>query len=540
MNKITAFLKKLTQKRVHSDVPVGYKSKIVRYIAMLCAVLFCLAIATVYHSSFEAAEGRNESIAYPLEKDITKYNPYVQQFDAFKKGQMHIDYEPTQKFLKVENPYDPDAREGCKEASTFWDRAYFDGKFYSYFGITPIIAVMYPAQALTGMIPSDTAIQLIFMLIFAVFMPLAVYALGEKIAKRTNPFIIATVSAVATLSALQFLFARGRTPFYYIAASCALAFLAMFAFFFIKGIFANKAYARCIYFAVAGLAFALCMHARINTAFTAAFAILPALIFGIILKKRTDKEETCEGETIGFFKKYRVGEIICELASLAFFVIIGMIVFFIMNYVRFGSIFDFGAKYQLTVADVSLYELNIMELPNSIFHYFLAPFKIEEDTGIMNLAYWKISYMNRAVYVDAHFGLLNIPFNLFALFIPFVIADKKRSISFKVISVCALVGCFVSAWIDYCLGGVIYRYLCDFSLIWAMLAAVGIFVIFDMLSQTRLIVDITVSAVIILFMLASALFTFDVMAITNANLLEMNTESFFYNTFGQKDVQITP
>ena len=58
--------------------------------------------------------------------------------------------------------------------------------------------------------------------------------------------------------------------------------------------------------------------------------------------------------------------------------------------------------------------------------------------------------------------------------------------------------------------------------------------------RTRLIVDITVSAVIILFMLASAFFTFDVMAITNANLLEMNTESFFYNTFGQKDVQITP
>ena len=531
---MNTLLSKLKAQRKADGIPLGYKSKSTRYIAMAFAVLMCLACTIIFWSSFSNAAG--ESISYPLEKEITEYSPYVQQFDALKKGQLHIDYTPSEGFLAVENPYDPEERYNklgylkAKEFSTFWDRAYFDGKFYSYFGIAPIITVIFPAQLLTGSIPSDTAIQLIFMLIFAIFAPLAIYSLGERISKKTNPFLIAFVSFIASLSSLQLLFGRGRTPFYYIAATAAMAFLAMFAFFFIKGIFAEKKSIRCVWFALASLAFALCMHSRINTAFTAVFVIIPALLFGVIFKKREKRKE----DGLSFFKKNKVDEIVLELSSLASFVIIGIVLLFALNYARFGSIFEFGTKYQLTVADVSKYKLNIREFGNAIFHYFIAPLDFSDKAETLNLGYWSLGDIGRYIYIDGHFGILNIPFNIFAFAIPFFFADKEKSAFLKTVSLCAMLGCVVSAWIDYCLGGVIYRYLCDFSFIWALVAAIGIFLIFDRLSRTKYIAtDAVISAILVVFMLVSAVITFDIMAIYNTNLLTMDTNSLFYRLFGQ-------
>jgi len=537
VKKITALLNKIKAQRNAESIPLGYRSKYTRYIAMAFAVLLCLSVAIAFWSSFSKSDGKGESITYPLEKDISEYNPYVQQFDAIKKGQLHIDYTPSDRFLAVEDPYEPSERYNkygqlkAKEFSTFWDRAYFDGKFYSYFGMAPILTVIFPAQLITGSIPAETTIQLIFMLIFAIFAPLAIYALGERIAKRTNPFLIALVSAVSALSSLQLLLGRGRNPFYYIAATAAMAFLAIFSFLFIKGIFSEKKISRCVWFTLAGLSFALCMHSRINTAFTAAFVILPAIIFGIILKKR----EKRKGEGISFFKRNRVDEIALELSSLASFVIIGAIALFALNHARFGSIFEFGTKYQITVANVSSYKLNIGELGNSIFHYFIAPLKTSTETEALNFAYWSLGDIGRYIYIDAHFGILNIPFNFFALAIPFFFADKEKNISLKVIPLCAIFGCVVSAWIDYCLGGVIYRYLCDFSFIWSAVAAVGLFLIFDKLSHTKYIAtDAIISTVLLAFLIVSAIFTLDVMAISNINLLNMDSNSLFSKLFGPK------
>ena len=51
---------------------------------------------------------------------MKSYNPYVQQFDAFQKGQLHIDVEPEQELLELANPYDPAQRQGIYY---LWDRA---------------------------------------------------------------------------------------------------------------------------------------------------------------------------------------------------------------------------------------------------------------------------------------------------------------------------------------------------------------------------------------------------------------------------------
>lgn len=135
-----------------------------------CAVFSCLSVA--------GADG--SSVAYPLEGYIENYNPYVQQFDAFQKGQLHIDVEPEPELLELANPYDPAQRQGIYY---LWDRALYNGKYYSYFGVTPILTVYYPFYLAMHSLPSETTVKMIYSLMTALFLPLAVFELAKLTGK---------------------------------------------------------------------------------------------------------------------------------------------------------------------------------------------------------------------------------------------------------------------------------------------------------------------------------------------------------------------
>ncbi len=503
------------------------KQKAIKYVSLCTALLLCFATLFVYFSSFSADMARLED--YPLEGIFSNYNPYVQQLDAFLKGQLHFDYEADPRLEGLENPYNPDHRKGI---FYLWDRAYFEGNYYSYFGIAPIFTVMLPCYLLTGSFAGEWTMQLTFMLIFALFMCLLVFMLAEKAAPNVNPLLWGLVSYTAVITSLQFLFARGYNSFYYIAVTSAMAFLAGFAFFFFKGIFSKKLAPRLICFTVAGLFFALSFHSRINTAFTAAFFIIPCVVFGIVLKKReiavTEEIEASKGFG-AFCKKHDIGKIIAELACLSFFVIIGFILAFAYNKARFGNILDFGTNYQLTVADVSTYELRLNDWGQSIFHFFLAPFGI---TNGLDFGYYTIGHTDRYLYMDAHFGILQIP-TMWAAFVHlFNLKSKDKSLMLRIGTLCALAGCFVIAWIDYCLGGVIFRYLCDFSAIFACLAALGLILIFEKIGKLKKPwAKYILTGLVILLILFSLYGMFKIMAIDNKNLWAMDENSLFAKLF---------
>lgn len=509
-------------------VPYYLNDGVIRTLVLLITVLCCVLTASVYHSSF----GRSEPIEYPLQHSITQYDPYVQQFDAFMKGQLHFNYEPDEDFLAIENPYDPDQRHNVYY---LYDRAYFQGKYYSYFGAAPIIVYMMPYYFFNGSLPSAQEVQLVFMMLFSVFMPMLIYVIGEKSFKKLHPVILAMVSYTAFISSLQLFIARGRTPFYYIAATSAMAFLAMFGYFFFKGIFAESTKKACIWYPLAGLAFALCFHSRVNVAFGAAFVIVPVVVFGIILKKRPEYVPSSKDEEVTFIKAHRVKDILFELTSLASFVVVGFIIAFIYNKARFGSILDFGSTYQLTIAEVSKYELDIKELGYSVFHYFLAPLNEHKETGELAFGYWKIITLDRYLYIDAHFGIFSVPFMLLALLVPFIAGDRTKKPIMRITLVSAIIGCVVMGWVDFCLGGVIFRYLCDFSVLFAATSAICALWIADTVRKLKsFTLRFIGNGFFVAFLIFSVYFTFKIMAIVNGNLLEMDTDSVFYNLFATK------
>ena len=135
-----------------------------RLLALLPMVAM-LFTAPVFLKYF--ADARDD-VEYPLKGSVANYNPYIQQFDAWEKGQLNIDFEVDSRILELENPYDYQARR-LAGGYYLWDRAMYDGKYYSYFGIAPIVTVYYPYWLIKGALPGDSTVMAVFIFITALF-----------------------------------------------------------------------------------------------------------------------------------------------------------------------------------------------------------------------------------------------------------------------------------------------------------------------------------------------------------------------------------
>lgn len=407
-----------------------------------CAVFSCLSVA--------GADG--SSVAYPLEGYIENYNPYVQQFDAFQKGQLHIDVEPEQELLEFANPYDPAQRQGIYY---LWDRALYNGKYYSYFGVTPILTVYYPFYLVTHSLPSETTVKMIYSLMTAVFLPLAVFELAKLTGKKIPPWMTAVAAVGAMFASLTFLIQRGNAEFYYIAVLAANAFLCLFLFLAARALNTSKMSAKLALLAGAGLAFGLGFHARINTMLPAAAVAVTLVIVYFI---RSIKEK-------------KIGGFFAGAAALGVPVAAAIALSFAYNYARFGSILEFGTHYQLTVADTALYSLNLGGIVPTIYYYFFQPLEFSGDFPFAVPEWRHIEGYDRILYVDQNLGVFTMPFNLLLFAAIPVLTNKKISAGKKAAVAVGAAAIFATAFSDFCLGGVIYRYIGDIAPSAALLSA---------------------------------------------------------------------
>lgn len=472
------------------------KNKLKKISSKWIAIILCFGTMFFYWMSYMDIDNIN----YPLNKVLSSYDPYVQQFDAFYKGQLHIDWEVDEKLLELDNPYDPDEREGMEY---LWDRALYDGKYYSYFGVAPIVTVMYPFYLVSGMLPGPLLIQFIYIAIFAVVFPKLMMMLldryGEKVPSAYKIFI----TYVTYLSSFNLLYGRGKNPFYYIACTSAIVFLTWFSYLFFKGVFSDNHKKRCVYFLCAGLMYALSVHSRINTAFMGVFFIVPIVVLELILKKRDLKKK------------------LIELGCLGFFVVIGFVIMFAYNYARFDEPLEFGTNYQLTVADVSEYKMDITEIDDAFYFYFKADLP-EGVNGKTAFATWKNSDRDRYIYVDEYIGLYSVSFMMFSLLVIVIIFDKQKTRIYRITLFSTVIGGFVMAWINICLGGVIFRYLADFSTEVAVCAAMGVLFLLEKsytFENKKISYILRISLVVV--MLVSVYKVFTIMTVESIHLFEI-------------------
>ncbi len=429
-------------------------------------LVLCIVITVLYCSSFI---GGFKDISYPLQNGVNTYNPYIQQTDAFLKGQLHIDYPVSEKLLQLENPYDYSARKGI---SYLWDRAMYDGAYYSYFGIAPILNVYLPHYLLTGSLPADATVSSFYAISATAFISLFLIAYVVIYKKKVPLTYLCLGLVTLLLTSNILLMARGRQPFYYIAMIAGMAYLAAFMFFSLLAINEKGKILRPTFFALAGLSYAMLFLSRLNMALLAAFVVLPILYFGVLRNKpQLDINE--EGASLKVTRT--LGGKLIDLAALGFFVLLAVGFTLWYNQARFDSPFEFGTNYQLTVSDISKNKLRLSGIPGTIYHYFMQPLGVSGNFPNFSLLHSSLNNYGTYVYVDTGMGLFAIPLML-SLFLAFpTLRSKKKTPFAKSLLLCLLCGFFFVAFMNFCLGGVIFRYTADLTMLASVLSVILLF-----------------------------------------------------------------
>lgn len=69
------------------------------------------------------------------------------------RGELYLEEEPPEWLVKMDNPYDKSARDEFQKATgeePLFDVAYYDGHYYVYFGVLPVLIFYLPFYLITG------------------------------------------------------------------------------------------------------------------------------------------------------------------------------------------------------------------------------------------------------------------------------------------------------------------------------------------------------------------------------------------------------
>lgn len=286
--------------------------------------------------------------------------------DAFRAGQVHLLDEPSQELLAMENPYDWSARRALG-VSAKWDHLLFDGHYYSYYGIAPVLLLFLPYNLITGYyFPTAEAI-LLFGALGLVFLTLLFLEFSERFAKKIpNSILISTLAILLLSCGVWYNFVYDN--FYEIAQASGFMFTAAGFFFLLRSGVVGDGPIRYRHIVLATMCLGWAVLCRPTLALYCIVACL-FLVFGYLKHRRTIREAHAGGQTGK--QALRSGTVKYILAAVIPFAILGGTQMF-YNFARFGNPLDFGIQYSLTINDFTRSQYHTDFVMIGIFNFIFA------------------------------------------------------------------------------------------------------------------------------------------------------------------------
>jgi hypothetical protein len=300
---------------------------------------------------------------------------YPMMADALLKGQLHLDLEVAPELLESARPYDP-AERGVKGIEEYADFSYYEGKYYSYFGIVPVLLLFAPFKLLAGQaFPTSFGV-----FVFSAAASIALALLWREMARKFMPHMPFFLYCLGGLSLMMvsYIILLCRHPVAYeLALASSLMFLAFGLFLFIRA-FADERKFHLRFF-LASLCFALAVGCRPTAIFMSILTLLFA-VYGIEYLRKNG------GMPFRFSTTRFV--LICLVLPYAT-VALPLMGY---NYARFGSITDFGAFHQLTLANMKALPLanpigKLLSILSAFQTYFFSPFDFSAHFPFAALKY---------------------------------------------------------------------------------------------------------------------------------------------------------
>lgn len=368
-------------------------------------------------------------------------DPYVQLYDAFTHGRTWLDLDVDPKLAALENPYDTSVR-AAEKVDYFWDRAYYKGHYYSYFGPAPLLTAYLPVKLLTGKLP----LPVLAAYISAVLAALAVFtAFGTlmRYYKLQASLFTTLITQGALLFAALIPLLQVSVTFYYLPYLSAYLWLALFISTMYKAALTESCVRRRLLLAAAGISVVLLVLSR------------PLCVLFVVL--------FFADPAFRLFKMYRsnLRVLAKDFIAIAVPVALGAVAVCTYNYVRFENIFEFGQFLQLTVTDISQNEqvLSVKRFMGMLWAFYLEPLGVAAAFPFYSLVHNAAPGVGNYIYTAPHAGLLSF---IFYWGLALAIAEfrqKNRNLAWLTAACIAL--SLVMSYFAFNNAGILIRYICD-------------------------------------------------------------------------------
>jgi hypothetical protein len=337
-----------------NKLDISVNSKICRKVFTILAFLLCGGLVILTYIWFIST---GLWIKWPA---TTNY--YDRLAKSFTEGHLYLDAQPDPALLQLPDPYDPDARKtiqglGIEDPNTIWDMSLYGGKIYLYWGPVPALILASIKLFYKKEIGDQ---QLTFIFISGLFFFQALILL--KVWRRFLPGL----PAGAVLSAILLVGFINPTLWILNIPRIYEAAIASDQFFFIGGLyFVFTGLDRLTYstwrLALAGSFWLFAIGSRATMVIPISFLVLMVILKLIKRGKNNNSTALLRDQLAGFCIPLLGGS-----ALLGWY-----------NQARFGSIFEFGFRYVITMLNQNKFQgilfLPIYIIPNLYLYLFNPP-----------------------------------------------------------------------------------------------------------------------------------------------------------------------
>lgn len=361
-------------------------------------------------------------------------------------GRLDLQRDPPAAMAEMQNPYDTAARQSAAP-DALWDVAYYQGRYYVYFGIVPCLLFQLPFELLTGVpdLPPSLA-----MIVMAWLLILAVFGLVRQAAQRWFPSASAAACLLAAAgiaggSQVYYLLLRPSVYEYAILCGAAFVLLALWQWLCAANTPVQHHGKIMLHMALGSLCMALVAGCRPQMEL---FAVLCLPIFWpqYIRQKRLRSKQGIT-EAIAFVMPV----ILVALGLMAY------------NAARFGSPFDFGANYNLTSNDMTHRGFRIGRLAPALFTYFLSLPVVQAVFPYLAGTKMQTNFMGMTI-TEVFYGgaLVSLPLLWAFAALPLLRRRMARQKDLRAMVLLPVLLAVILAALDCQMAGVLYRYLSDY------------------------------------------------------------------------------
>ena len=402
------------------------------------------------------------------EKALINHVQYWNLTEAILDGKEYIDFDGYTELKDMENPYDWKLRTE-EQIDAPWDYAFYNDKFYVYFGIVPVLLIYIPWYLITGNMILNHHVIMILIPFFIVGILLLLKEVINRFFTKTSYALYLMMTAICINGCGVLYFAK-RPDFYSIPILFGLVFTIFGLLFWIKAIDDRKICNK-KYLLFGSICMALVAGCRPQL-LLGSFLILP-LIKDILI----DKFQNRKALNI----KNTVLEVACILIPYA--CIAAALMYY--NFIRFGSVFDFGANYNLTSNDMTKRGWVWDRTGLGLFVYLFQPPTIISQFPFLSVSNLSNDYQGITIYEKLFGGLLASNLILYLGCFSFKLKNLFKEKKLYYFNIMSITFGFIIVVVDTQMAGLLIRYVGDFGIFFFLPTIVVIFVLMEKLNLTN-------------------------------------------------------